>query len=185
MRVYYGEEVAERLVRLTIDNLREAAEVCDQVEEVVRDFDGKIFNIKFEKALEEKTGKRFSVGRNYIMEDYIKQLSIRMSLDKRSVKSGEYSCEYVTDTDIPICKVYSDEKEKAPVIAKRIVAANIIPVIQEMKKEHLAEADKYEAAMTRISEWQNRHEDLKKEEKKLRDEIPYMIRDYYGMEFPI
>lgn len=174
-------DTAKELTLLEIKNTKEAAALCDKVAEIIKKFDGKIFNIKLEKALEEATGKRFSVSKNYLMIDYIGQISIQWFLDDRSVRNGEYSVEYVAETSKYLCNIYKEKFEDAPVQNKRIVAENIIPALQKSKDNFLAKAKELEESIDKVYEWEKRIEEVKQQYNDLYKEIPFEIRDYFGL----
>lgn len=180
--VYFKDEkVAEELTKLHIKNLRRAAELADQVIEIVKQFDGKVLNVRFEKALKEKTGEHIVVRENY------STFSIDWYMDDRCVPSGDgCSVVYLDGMSISLCFIsdYDNTKENMPIVNKRIVADNFIPDIKKQIESFLIDAGKLEESITKIGEWKARAKELTDQVNKLHNEIPYEIKDYYGLDIP-
>ena len=180
-----AELKAERLTRQHIKQLRRASELCDKVIEVAKKFDGKVLNVRFEKAMEEATKQSVHYSSNYIMENYYENFRISWFCDDRSVPDmNGCSCSYINTNSFELCNGYNYTEETSPIINKRIVAANLIPELQKQKEYFLTEADTIENGITKVDEWKERASELVEQINKLHDEIPYEIKDYYGLDIP-
>ena len=172
-------EESKALLKMTVNNYREAATLCNKVADVIKAFDGKIFNVKLSRALQEKTGQYMTVRTNYVKEEYIGLLDISMRFDNRSI--GNHSVEYDTASLCHVC-VNDKESDSAPIINKRIVAANIVPSITEARDRYLDKADELIRAEENVKEWMEKKSVLTEQLEKLRDEIPDEIQNYYNLQ---
>ena len=172
-------EESKALLKMTVNNYREAATLCNKVADVIKAFDGKIFNVKLSRALQEKTGQYMTVRTNYVKEEYTGLLDISMRFDNSSI--GNHSVEYDTASLCHVCVNYK-ESDSAPIINKRIVAANIVPSITEARDRYLDKADKLIRAEENVKEWMEKKSVLTEQLEKLRDEIPDEIQSYYNLQ---
>lgn len=166
------------LLSVTVKNYKEAAAICDRVAEVINAFDGKIFNVKLEKALYETTGKFMTVKTNYVTEEYTGLFDVTMRFDDTSI--GVHSVEYDRAT---LCHVYVDYKksDSAPIINKRIVARNIIPAIKKAKEKYIEKAQELIKAEKNIAQWKERRDSIVNSLEELSKEIPDEIQNYYNL----
>lgn len=183
---FKNEMTAERVTKLHIEKLRQAARLCDDVIEIVKRFDGKVLNVKLEKTLEKETGEHISVGYNGIMAHYYRDFHMEWWMRERCVPDGDGSgcVTYINPHSFQLCSIYDCTEENSPVIDKRIVAANLIPSIKKQNESLLIDAGKIEDGLKHIAEWKQRTKELTERVNKLHDEIPYEIKEYYGMDIP-
>lgn len=62
---YYTHEAAKEATQERIEKLRNYAGFSAAIKKAVKAFDGKVFNCKLEKAIDEATGECFSVKKEY------------------------------------------------------------------------------------------------------------------------
>ncbi len=182
---FEDEKKAERLTKLHIKALNEAALICDVVIEVVKQFDGKVLNVRFENALREKTGDGFGVKTTRIMAHHYENFEIYWWINKRDVPNEDgCSVSYIDPHQIWLCNMHDLTVENSPVIDKRIVAKNLIPEIEKRKTELIEEANILQQSIGLIDQWKERTRRLTEQVNQLHDEIPYEIKRYYGLDIP-
>lgn len=179
--MFTDDDTAKKRVELDIANYREAAELCDKAVETVKQFDGKVFNVRFENALEKQTGKRFSVKKDNLVEgDGALTFRIEWWVDNTYITNG-YNSLHTENRSIVICGIYNRTDKNIPIMNKRIVADNIVPHIENRKQELIDKSDNLEKSLNNINEWKEELQDIKEHCNKLYKEIPTEIKEYYKL----
>lgn len=186
---YYCNEDARNLVELEIKNRREALKLYDGIIEVVEKFNGKVLNKRFDTALK-NVDKRLGFNRSY------SSFEIEMSLfDNDSCKSvkkdsfGYSHTIYITNRYLILnsyLETYTlDRSKKSLLDNERIVSSVLIESLNNGRKQIEEKIVALEESLDKVVEWREKLESLKNEMEKTMKDIPYIIRDYYDMNYRV
>lgn len=186
---HYCNEDARNLVEIEIKNRKEALKLYDGIIEVVKKFDGKVLNKRFDTALKKVDG-RLSYNREYSW------LEIDMNVfDSRSCKSVKkdsygYSCtNYISDSYLrlnSLLHAYShNPDEKVALDNERIISSNIILALIKGKRQIEETIKELEESISKVDEWKNRLKEIENEMRKTMNEVPYIIREYYDINYHV
>ena len=171
MSNYYSREDAENLIKLEIQAGKEALEIIDDVIEVVKSFDGKVFNKRFETALQTKVSYNIH-ARNSSYGFF----GFYYTIPNRSVKSVDHDYwNYLGHSEIYLITgddtgCFTDEN--------RICSNVMIAKINERREEIMATVKGLEEGLGKLDGWIERQRKLVDELQNLRDSIPYDIKEY-------
>ena len=155
--MYYDNP--EEKTRIDIENRRAAAALFPIIREVAGDFDGKVFNCRFENALREHSSRIF-VKKRY------KWLEI-------TTYGKNYSEIFL------LAQINLDDMPDG----KRMPAALIIEDARERREKLLREAAETEAALATAPLLKKQLESMKKQLETMMDTIPYAIRENYNLNY--
>ena len=159
--MFYGSpEEQEQAALKVIEKHRTAAGLCVKCKPVIEQFDGKMYNIRLERAFHE----REELTRVY-SELCGKNIDIYCCIG--------HSYERIQLANLPQAEAFTGNK--------RINSAAIIGALNNCREEHLKRAYEAENALKQIDNTLRRMEELKQQVNKLRDSIPYEIRDIYDL----
>lgn len=186
---HYCNEDARNLVEIEIKNRKEALKLYDGIIEVVKKFDGKVLNKRFDTALKKVDG-RLSYYREYSW------LEIKMNVfDSRSCKSVKkdsygYSCtNYISDSYLRLNSLlytYSyNPDEKVALNNERIISANIIFALNKGRRQIEETIEELEESISKVDEWKNKLKEIENEMRKTMNEVPYIIREYYDINYHV
>lgn len=137
---------------------REAAALFPAVRSVLEAFDGKVLNCRLEKALCEKSGARIYMNKRYKwLEMYV------------------YTERYTEP--IYICQIELDKLTDG----KRIPGALMIEAARNSREKLLKNAADLESSLDHVQEWKEQLAYLKNQMKAICGNIPYEIRDTFGL----
>lgn len=145
-----------------IQEYREAAALTRQIIPVIKSFDNKCYNVRLEKAIQEKTKARVYCNKRYtIFEIYI------------------YNNTYnqITLCNIQQADAFSD--------GKRINAAAIIEGLNKKYQELLELAYRLENELQQIEQYAAALESLKDQIEKIEKNLSYQIRDNFHLNYRI
>lgn len=157
----YDKERGDQAILKEIEARRKAAALFPIIREVVTRFDGKVFNCRLENALRE-------YGRIWCRK--------RMDWLEITADCGE---------NYRYCYMLAQIRIDAMPDGKRIPADLIIESARQKRAEHLKRAAEAEESMKEIETHQKHMEYLLNQFEKLRDSIPYNVREAYGLDFRI
>lgn len=161
--MFYGNrEDQNKHISEIIKENREAAQLFPEIRKVIQNFDGKVYNIRFQKALQDATGK-------YIWAKY-----------------NDYGS-YGGNVSIYICgnanRIYTlatirreDMKD-----GKRIDAEKMIASARVNRESHLKKAYKMEQSMQQIDVIKKQIQDIEQLLKAVTSPLDYEIRDTYNI----
>lgn len=186
---HYCNEDARNLVELEIKNRKEALKLYDGIIEVVKKFDGKVLNKRFDTALKKVDG-RLSYKREYSW------FEINMNVfDNRSCKSVKkdsygYSCtNYLTDFYLrlnTLLYTYSyNPEEKVLLDNERIISSVLVESLNDGKKQMEEKIKTLEESLYKVDEWKTKLKELDNEIRAIMSEVPYIIRDYYDINYHV
>lgn len=186
---YYCNEDARNLVELEIQNRKEALKLYDGIIEVVKKFDGKVLNKRFDTSLKQFDG-RLSYEREYSW------FNIKMStFDSRSCKSVKkdsygYSCtNYITENYLILNSViytYSyNPKDKVMLDNERIISSVLIEALNKGKEQMEDKIKELENSIDKVDEWKSKLKALQIEIEEVMKEVPYIIREYYDINYRV
>lgn len=189
MANYYCNEDARNLVNLEIENRKEALKLYDGIIEVVKKFDGKVLNKRFDTALK-TVDNRLSYSREYSW------FKINMNVfDNRTCKSVKkdklgYSCtNYISDCYIALnscLQTYSyNSADKTLLENERIKADVLIESLNSGKEQIEKEIERLENSIDKVNEWKEKLTALKAEMEKTMANIPLIIREYYDINYRV
>lgn len=158
----------ENLIQLDIDNIDRAIGLINELKKVVKKFDGKVYNVRFDRAVRESVGA-FVQRQRY---EHFPCIAIvwypeNNFIDNQFSRNREYYLLHGAELD-----------------GKRINATKTIELL-ENRAEELEEhkTDLYEG-ISKIEETLDKYNEIKKQLKELSDEVPYEILDYYDIRTP-
>jgi len=157
--MFYGtSEQREKAVQERAEAYRAAADLFPIVRKTAEEFDGKMFNCRFEKALQEKY-RRIFVTRRY---EYI-----------------EITAYPGTKGNTLITLVHLNQSDL--IDGKRVPGKLIIERAREKREELLKAAAKMEHDAADAEEKRRQLDYLKNQIDSIRDSICYEIQDLYGL----
>ena len=143
-----------------VNKHRTAAALFQPFKRVTEEFDGKVLNCRYEKALKE------AAGRGVFVKKYYKYLHIGI---------WEQGQEFI---------IASVELEKMP-DGKRIPAALLIDSAREQRADFLKRAAELEAAPEKAKAIKEQFTQISKVVDALRDSLPYEAREIYGLNYAL
>ena len=156
--MYYGtREEKDNAVKTIIEEHRTAAGLFPAVRRVIERFDGKVYNVRFQTALQEETKRKiYTETRGNFVYIYIYAACGRQytlaALQREDMADG-----------------------------KRINAAKMIESSREYRESHLKKAYKMEQDARRIDEIQKQVADIEKLLKSVVGGLDYQLRDIYSI----
>lgn len=168
---FYNYEDAEKQVQKDIEAYSEVNAMLPAVRKVIRDFDGKIFNVKLEKALQ--------------------QIHPRIYVHKRYSSVEVYMYSQFSSNPLTICSSalpgnsYHDNKKHFIQDNKRINADLALQDIEANRAGRLKEIDSWRQFLQNREQISSQLEALRKEIDYITDLIPYKMRDYFGMGYRV
>ena len=155
---YNNDEARRAGCEKTAAAHREAADLFPAIRKVFEAFDGKVFNCRLEKALQEATGRRVFVKKSdYSIEVYI------------------YLDDYRGNSWYTLAFVKCEELKDG----KRIPAAAFIDSARSRREKHLQEAAQMEAAPDTVPEMVQHIKYFIDQANRLIDSLPYSVREMY------
>lgn len=155
---YYEDESRRAGCEKTAAAHREAAALFPAIRKTFETFDGKVFNCRLEKALQEATGRRVFVRKDsYSLEVYA------WFNDYRG--SSHYTLAYIKAGDL--------------VDGKRIPAALLIESARANREKHLQEAAALDIAPDTVPTTAQHIKYFMEQANKLVDTLPYSVRELY------
>lgn len=154
----FGDPAEELKKRATA--YRNAAGLFPAVRKTAETFDGKVYNCRFEKALQEATGSRVFAAKRY------KWIEIYIYEDGRQITLAQIAQDALKD-------------------GKRIPADMIIESAREHRESLLKRATELETAIEKVPDIRRQIETLSGMICQLRDSIPYEVRDVYRLDYRI
>lgn len=170
---FYTEEDAIKATEKDIAAYEEANAILPAVRKVVREFDGKVFNCRLEKALKE-LDPRLVVFTHY--ETTI-EIAYRPSC-------GNNNWVTLFSGSKPSCRYYS-EKNSFLTPEKRIDAAKALELMEVKRAERLKEITEYKIFLEHYAETKRQLSMLKKQIDTITSNIPYKMRDYFRMNYRV
>lgn len=186
--MYYNKEVAGKLVELEIQNRKDCLKLYDQIIPIIERFDGKVLNKRLETALQ-NVNKYLRVDRNYtsfgiswwVENDYIRNTPDRNGFCTACyVQSRQLymtTALFTSDRNMTD-KVMLDEEN-------RLIADVILVALEQGKKNMEEHIRMLEESLPHAEEYEEELKAMKKAFEEKRDSIPYLIRDYYDMNYSI
>lgn len=177
--IYGDKENAKKKLKLDAENYDRAAAICEQLIHVVKQFDGKVLNVRFKKALKEYTGYRFNVDfKGPINQDGDSGLSIDWYVEDDYVEGAGY----VSIKEINLCYKPSSSNDNL-IVNKRINADNIIENINECKEEILLKAKEIRHSIEKVDEWCETYHKIQREIDNYNDDMLWIANDYLKIKF--
>lgn len=175
-------EDATNLIKLEIAGEREAAALCDSVIEIVKKFDGKVYNKRFDTAVN-------AVNDNIRVQLRYNSFDIKYLMPNRSVKSvGGDHWNYVEYDEPYMCGmcIESSDNHRALTPDKRIIAEDIIANILNQKKRLTAGADLAEKQLNNdIRAFIGRKAKLLQEIEQFNNDVDYSLANYFDLRIEV
>ena len=209
-----SKEVSKKLWELYLNNLETSTKIIDDLIPVVKTFDGKCYNRRFDNALNKVTEGKYNV-RCFVSDFDYKRLTIELGFydyPLRSVKGDADSNGYCCAVYLPksyervtIASLYSDfndwtmdrktnGKFYSPSSENhfyiddnyntRIGSDKIISVLQEKKKYLTDKIKTLKEKFNNLDEYETKLKNIKAELKALSDDIPYELTDFFEIKIP-
>jgi uncharacterized protein YukE len=161
-------------IKKQIEALRTASKQIGKIKKVVQEFDGKIYNCRFDKAISELSDKE--AGLRFYTQDYYTTFAIQCST------SHFYSPVTLLETYRPV-KGQTQDKCICFDENKRIKADKMIELLNNKYSEILKKAQELENALNTIETTLDQLEQIKNTYKLVADALPYQIRDVFGIKY--
>lgn len=201
----YDKETKDKLLDIYIENLNTSVNVIDSIAEVVKAFNGKVYNRRFDNKLEELLAGKELKDKIYpkITLD-CNRLEIELSFWNNRSFSGKSCCYYLPSSydkvriayiwsdfsrygDKEENKVYYDEKSEGDKLYfwidsnynYRIKSSAIVSSLMEHKAKIIEEIAMLEEKRQKVQEYVDRLNAIKAELSNLQEEIPYTLKDFY------
>ena len=168
---FYNHEDAEKQVKKDIEAYSEVNAILPAVRKVIRDFDGKIFNVRLEKALQEIHPRIYVHKRYNTVEIYM-------------------YCQH-SNNPMTICSSalpgnsYHDNMKHFIQDNKRINADLALQDMETHRASRLKEIDSWKQFLENREQISVQLEALKKEIDYITDLIPFRMRDYFGIGYRV
>lgn len=154
--MYCTRDQQDAAARRYIDTRRQAAALYPMIAEVVRAFDGKVYNCRFERALQERTGARI------ICHKYTKGIGAYIYEHGEQITLCWFNIEDMTDGKrIPAAKVLEDARDRRQTLLQD--AASMERTMQEV-----------DAIKTDLRHLQDMHDAILRR-------VPYSAKDIYDI----
>lgn len=161
--MYYGsEEEREKEIAKLARACREMSSLFPIILDVTEAFDGKVFNCRFEKALQERRPRMYANKRFQWLE---------ISAYPNEPGCGEYILAQIKLSDMPD--------------GKRIPAGLIIDSARKKRENLLQKAAKIERDASEADEKRRQIEYFKSQLEKVRDSICYEVRNIYNLDYRV
>ena len=182
--MYYSEDrkaAAKAIVELEVKNRKHVLSLYDKVIEVVKKFDGKIINKRFETALKvidnslrvKRNGTsidisyycrdRYACGR-YLLWDYI---SLNNYMNTSPTDKRYCVVDYDSNGN---CRINAEKMIVHLLVRKNDIADEIKSVTEHHKK---------------VEEYEKELEELKAKIETVSGKIPFLLKEYYGLRYDV
>lgn len=188
-RYYYCNEDARNLVNLEIENRKKALELYPQIIECVEKFNGKVLNKRFETAL-----RKIDDCLRYNWED--SRFGIEVRLNNRCIQSvktdtyGYAQWNYISGFELTLTSMlytvsYNPDDRRMLDENGRIIAPVIIKALNERKQSIENTIAELEEKLNNVQEYRNKLEALRIEMEKVMNDVPYIIREYFDINYRV
>ena len=131
---YYTREDQDKAIKAYIDDLQEAVNLFTAVRDVVQEFDGKVFNCRFEKALQDKSERRIYAKKEHSrINIYIYTTPDIYTLASVQIKDMKDGKRINADLFLESARQYRDERLKE-ISEARKAAENIDQIKSQIKQ---------------------------------------------------
>lgn len=168
---FYNYEDAEKQIQKDMEAYNEVNATLPAVRKVIRSFDGKIFNVKLEKALQE-INPRIHVYKRY------------NSVEIYMYCQGSSNPLTICSSALPD-NSYHDNAKHFIQDNKRINADLALQDIETHRAGRLKEMDSWKQFLQNREQIKQQLEALKKEIDYITGLIPYRMRDYFGIGYRV
>lgn len=185
---YLCKEDATNLVKLEIENYKKALTLYPQIIEVVKSFDGKILNKRFETALKK-------VDDNLRTDMTYDTLYIKFSAwNNRSIKSveernGYANWLYIEHTDIYmngyLRRVSYNKDDIVCTTENRLIASVVIEALEKQEQYIKSKIENLEKHIENTDEYKAKLEALRKEIESIGKDIPSEIKAYFDLNYDV
>lgn len=209
-----SKEVSIKLWELYLNNLETSTKIIDDLIPVVKTFNGKCYNRRFDNALNKVTEEKYNV-RCFVSDFDYKRFTLELGFydyPLRSVKGDKDNNGYCCAVYLPksyervtIASLYSDfndwtmdRKTNSKFYSlssenhfyiddnynTRIGSDKIISVMQEKKKYLTDKINTLKEKFNNLDEYETKLKNIKAELKALSDDIPYELTDFFEIKIP-
>lgn len=179
---FTDKKIATQLVELEISNREYILTLIDDIVEVVKKFDGKVFNKRIETALQKaiENNSHYKTGTHiYCLYEY-DIFHMKLCVPDRRVHNLE-NWYFIENNTLDICFLDAE----IAIVDKRIVAEAIIKDIRNQKQEIQERIIELKQGLLRVDEWEKRWREVESQITKLQKEIPHEIQRYFRMKFDL
>ncbi len=171
---YYTKEDAVKSCKHDIKCLRDSAQKIRLIKEIVRAFDGRVYNCRFDEAIQALNDDEayFYCTNNYGWYHII--YSPRRDPWSKELLSVPAAVRGGSDKGKPEEKVFTD--------TKRIIADKMIELLNNKYADLLREANELENALTKIDEVLLQTKQLKQLYNVLVDTLPYSVQEKFNIQ---
>lgn len=168
---FYNPDDALKQTQKDIECYNEINSLLPEIKKVFKAFDGKVFNCKLEKALQEINPRIHVYKRSYIYEIYMYSQYCSNALT-------------ICSSAIPGTQ-YHDNKKHFVQDNKRINAALAFEDIEAHRVTRLQEIASWNTFLENRETLQQQLDQLKKQIEYLSDQIPWKMRDYFNIGYRV
>lgn len=209
-----SKEVSKKLWELYLNNLETSIKIIDDIIPIIKNFNGKCYNRRFDNALNKVTEDKYNV-RLYVASFDYRRFAIELGFydySLRCVKSetdnnGCCGTVYLPSSyeRVTLCDIYADcddweinrkanGKYYSPSSENyfyiddnyntRIGSEKIINVLQEEKTFLKVKIEILTEKFSRLEEYETKLKNIKAELKELSGVIPYELTDFFEIKIP-
>lgn len=186
----YDKETATNTVNRQLENFRKCIEIINEMREVVKHYDGKVINKRFESALRERTGEIITVNFSYHRVE-IELIASRcgksrvhpvetapyLPLCLYALEGGTLATGYYSATkDVP----YIEVTEKTNAGNDRLIAANMLQAMDKAVEYYEGKIAENSEALKHVDEYAAKVAEMIRLEKELR-EVPFEVRRFFDL----
>lgn len=159
----YTKEDQDKAIRSQAVAYREAANLFPQIRKVIEDFNGKCFNCRFEKAIQEATGQRV-----FVKKEYERFLNI-------------YTYKPHSGEQLTLAHIKLEDMPEG----KRIPGDLLIESLKSCRERFLREAADLEGMIEKADFIKEQLQYFKSQIDKIVSTIPYKARDIYHLDYHV
>lgn len=190
----YNKETATNTVNQQMENFRKCIEIINEMREVVKKFDNKVINKKFENALRERTGEIITVSFSYhrveieLFASHCGGSRVHpvescpyLPLCLYALEGGTFETGYYTASkDAP----YVEVTEKTEAGNDRLIAENMLQAMDKAVKYYEEKIAKNTEALKHVDEYAAKVAEMERLEKELRN-VPFEVRKFFDLKVSV
>ena len=171
-------EMAKKLVQKEIDTKRDFVGKAESLYEIIRKFNGKIFNKRLETAMREVYPVRIQYDKVFNWLDITGYISDRMVQSDEVDRHGYHPVAYIKDDRIYMVSCCKDALDDDG----RIVAENLIAKMQLTVNYLKESADELEKQLADIENIADECYEIRAKRNNYNNYVKAQIRDYFNLE---
>ena len=175
MRYFNNPDVATRLCELEFKAREKVIALIPQIEKVVKQFDGKVVNKRFNDAL-------YVIDSNLHYGTPYETFEIGMYVDERYTndESGS-SVVYINSYEMNVVRCIPLHGQNVAILEKRLVADVVIAGLKKRAKYLQNDIETIREQLQKVDEYRSRVEQIERDAAALNDEMHHCISQYFRL----